>query len=96
MNPTVPAFPAAWSARFADLQTLPTSLSLPAHDGDIAWLHHLRREICARMPAPITTAPPDFIWHQTIDATWINPTQILRYWPADTAAGMLRNWRAGR
>ena len=90
---TSPAFVAAWYEKFRDMPVIAGRSILAPMDGDIATLHDLRRDIYARMPAPISTAPPDMIRDWTARATGINPDRIT--WP-DPAGAQLDAWRSGR
>lgn len=93
MNATSP-FQAAWYERFKDMPTIPGCSILGAMDGDIAWLHELRRSIGdhprRRVLNPL---PHDFIYYTIVLETNVVPT--LLGWD-DPAAELLAAWKAGR
>jgi hypothetical protein len=85
-------FQSAWFDRFRNWPTLPGRSVLPDMDGDIAWLHHLENTIFEQRPHNLATAPRDFIYHQTVDATWINPDHLR--WPTDAhITRLITEWK---
>lgn len=89
---TSPAFVAAWHRKFADLPTFPARSVLPEMDGDIAWLHDLRRALRAhRERWRLTPLPADAIFLGVLADTGIVP--LAMDWP-DPAAKLLKQWRA--
>ena len=93
MDDHISAFPSAWVARYANIPLFPARSVVPEYDGDMAWLKHLADRI---IEGGGTAAAPSDDWHyrNTIGKTDINPHQILRYWPADVAGELLRQWKA--
>ena len=98
MSDHISAFPAAWLARYQDMPLFPARSVVPEHDGDMAWLSELADKIIDADPRGLAAVPPSSEWHyrNVIGKTDINPHQILRYWPADVAGELLRQWKAGR
>jgi len=103
MSDHISAFPSAWIARYANIPLWRSKSILPEHDGDMAWLRHLADRILdTAREVPFggsrLAVPPSNDWHyrNVIGKTDINPHQLLRHWPADTAGELLRAWKAGR
>ena len=95
MSDHISAFPSAWVARYANIPKFPARSILPEHDGDMALLNELADRVMHLRPRWV---PPSNDWHyrNTIGKTDINPHQLLRYWPADAAGLLLKQWRAQR
>lgn len=102
MSDHISAFPSAWVARYANIPVWPGKSSLPEDDGDMAYLRHTAEEVHNSLRGIFTDrprrvmVPPSNDWHyrNTIGAKDINPTQLLRYWPADVAGEQIAEWKA--
>lgn len=101
MSDHISAFPSAWVARYANIPKFPARSILPEHDGDMAQLRQTAEEIYNAIrdnsdrPRRVMVPPSnDWLYRNTIGRTDINPHQLLRYWPADLAGELLRQWKA--
>ena len=91
---TISAIPSAWYAKFRDLPVIPGRSSLPAMDGDIAWLHHLRSALAAHQDRhALAPLPEDYLYYGVLIDTAIVPSAMD--WP-DPAGAKLAAWRSGR
>lgn len=91
---TSPSFVADWNQKFADLPTFPARSILPPMDGDIAWLHHLRRSLRAHKERwQLSPLPEDALYYSVLVDFAIVPAAMD--WP-DPAAQLLADWRCGR
>lgn len=105
MSDHISAFPSAWVARYAHIPKFPARSIVPEYDGDMALLSELADKIIdlgltqgftdTDQPGQVMV-PPSIDWHyrNVIGETDINPHQLLRYWPADLAGELLRQWKA--
>ena len=90
---TISAIPSAWYAKFRDLPVIPGRSSLPAMDGDIAWLHELRTALANHQQRhALTPLPADFLYYSVLIDTGIVPGAMD--WP-DPAGARLAAWRSG-
>lgn len=70
------------------------SYQFPAYDGDMAELHHLAETVFGAVKAGGRVSMRPSIYKQTVDATWIDATQMLA-WNWDRAGDLLREWING-
>ena len=91
---TISAFPTPWFSKFADLPVFPARSVMPAMDGDIAWLHHLRSTLAAHQERhALAPLPADYLYYSVLIDTAIVPGAMD--WP-DPAGAQLAAWRSGR